>query len=29
VRLQQPTPMLDALLGLVRLMARERGLYPR
>jgi 2-dehydropantoate 2-reductase len=29
VRLQRPTPMLDALLGLVRLMARERGLYPR
>jgi 2-dehydropantoate 2-reductase len=29
VRLQHPTPMLDALLGLVRLMARERGLYPR
>lgn len=28
VRLQQPTPMLDALFGLVRLMARERGLYP-
>ncbi len=28
VRLQHPTPMLDALLGLVRLMARERGLYP-
>jgi 2-dehydropantoate 2-reductase len=27
VRLQRPTPMLDALLGLVRLMARERGLY--
>jgi 2-dehydropantoate 2-reductase len=29
VRLQHPTPMLDALLGLVRLLARERGLYPR
>ncbi len=29
VRLRHPTPMLDALLGLVRLMARERGLYPR
>jgi 2-dehydropantoate 2-reductase len=28
-RLAQPTPMLDALLGLVRLMARQRGLYPR
>lgn len=28
VRLQRPTPMLDALLGLVRLMAQERGLYP-
>ncbi len=27
-RLGQPTPMLDALLGLVRLMARERGLHP-
>lgn len=26
-RLQKPTPLLDALLGLVRLMARERGLY--
>jgi 2-dehydropantoate 2-reductase len=26
--LQQPTPSLDALLGLTRLMARERGLYP-
>jgi 2-dehydropantoate 2-reductase len=29
VRLGQPTPLLDALLGLVRLMAQERGLYPR
>jgi len=29
VRLGQPTPMLDALLGLVRLMAHQRGLYPR
>ncbi len=29
VRLGQPTPMLDALLGLVRLMAQERNLYPR
>lgn len=28
VRLGRPTPMLDALMGLVRLMARERGLYP-
>jgi 2-dehydropantoate 2-reductase len=28
-RLGQPTPSLDALLGLVRLMAQERGLYPR
>lgn len=27
--LGQPTPSIDALLGLVRLMARERGLYPR
>jgi 2-dehydropantoate 2-reductase len=26
-RLRQPTPQLDALLGLVRLMARGRGLY--
>ena len=28
-RLGQPTPLLDALLGLVRLMAQQRGLYPR
>jgi 2-dehydropantoate 2-reductase len=28
VRLARPTPMLDALLGLVRLMARQRGQYP-
>ncbi len=28
VHLQQPTPSIDALLGLTRLMARERGLYP-
>jgi 2-dehydropantoate 2-reductase len=28
-RLGRPTPMLDALLGLVRLMAQERNLYPR
>ena len=27
-RLPMPTPNIDALLGLVRLMARERGLYP-
>jgi 2-dehydropantoate 2-reductase len=27
-RLGQPTPFIDGLLGLVRLMARERGLYP-
>lgn len=27
-RLGEPTPQLDALLGLVRLMARGRGLYP-
>ena len=27
-RLQVPTPSLDALLGLTRLMARTRGLYP-
>jgi 2-dehydropantoate 2-reductase len=27
-RLAQPTPQLDALLGLTRLMARSRGLYP-
>ena len=27
-RLQQPTPHIDALLGLTRLFARERGLYP-
>jgi 2-dehydropantoate 2-reductase len=27
-RLGQPTPLLDALLGLTRLMARGRGLYP-
>ena len=26
--LQLPTPSMDALLGLTRLMARERGLYP-
>ena len=26
--LGQPTPNIDALFGLVRLMARERGLYP-
>lgn len=26
--LGQPTPCIDALFGLVRLMARERGLYP-
>ena len=26
--LGHPTPHLDALLGLVRLMGRERGLYP-
>jgi len=24
-----PTPLIDALLGLARLQARERGLYPR
>ena len=28
-RLGRPTPLLDALLGLVRLMAQQRGLYPR
>ena len=28
VRLGTPTPNIDALLGLTRLMARERGLYP-
>jgi 2-dehydropantoate 2-reductase len=28
VRLGVPTPNIDALLGLTRLMARERGLYP-
>ena len=28
VRLDVPTPNIDALLGLTRLMARERGLYP-
>lgn len=28
VRVGVPTPNIDALLGLVRLMARERGLYP-
>ncbi len=28
-RLGQATPHIDALLGLVRLMASERGLYPR
>ncbi len=28
VRLALPTPNIDALLGLTRLMARERGLYP-
>jgi 2-dehydropantoate 2-reductase len=27
-RLQQPTPYIDAVLGLTRLFARERGLYP-
>ena len=27
-RLQMATPNIDALLGLTRLMARERGLYP-
>jgi 2-dehydropantoate 2-reductase len=27
-RLQQPTPNLDILFGLTRLMARTRGLYP-
>ena len=27
-RLDQPTPQLDALLGLTRLLARSRGLYP-
>jgi 2-dehydropantoate 2-reductase len=27
-RLGQATPSIDALLGLVRLMARQRGLYP-
>ncbi|HEY4068712.1 MAG TPA: 2-dehydropantoate 2-reductase [Burkholderiaceae bacterium] len=28
VRVAVPTPNIDALLGLTRLMARERGLYP-
>ncbi len=28
VYLQQPTPHIDALLGLTRLLAQERGLYP-
>jgi 2-dehydropantoate 2-reductase len=28
VYLKTPTPSIDALLGLTRLMARERGLYP-
>ena len=28
VHLNLPTPSIDALLGLTRLMARERGLYP-
>jgi 2-dehydropantoate 2-reductase len=28
VHLGQATPFMDALLGLVRLMAREKGLYP-
>jgi 2-dehydropantoate 2-reductase len=28
VRLSLPTPHIDALLGLTRLMARGRGLYP-
>jgi len=28
LHLKQPTPSIDALLGLTRLMARERGLYP-
>ena len=28
-RVGVPTPNIDALLGLTRLMARERGLYPR
>ncbi|MFN8897447.1 MAG: 2-dehydropantoate 2-reductase [Pseudomonadota bacterium] len=28
LRLGQPTPNLDALFGLTRLMARQRGLYP-
>jgi 2-dehydropantoate 2-reductase len=27
-RLQVPTPHIDALLGLTRLFAREKGLYP-
>jgi 2-dehydropantoate 2-reductase len=27
-RLQLPTPNVDALFGLTRLMARQRGLYP-
>jgi 2-dehydropantoate 2-reductase len=26
--LGEPTPFIDALLGLTRLMARSRGLYP-
>lgn len=29
VRLELPTPNIDALLGLTRLMAQQRGLYPR
>ncbi len=29
VRLGQQTPSIDALLGLTRLMAQQRGLYPR
>ena len=28
-RLNVPMPNIGALLGLIRLMARERGLYPR
>jgi 2-dehydropantoate 2-reductase len=27
--LQLPTPSMDALYGLTRLMARTRGLYPK
>ena len=27
-RLKQSPPCIDALLGLTRLMARQRGLYP-